>query len=229
VTWAKDLPPQSVYFLVAGPWTPEVDVEYEQYHDLIWLNKTDEYRGLSYKTGAFVSIMQTYASRYYTHLFKTDDDSYVNVAELLHTLTHQKVDYWGFSHRKGRAIRPGLPGKRARSFKHAAFAVGSGVYPEAYYPPYCSGAGYALSSRFAECAAQEMSTIRFHPFEDVFMGLMAERCGFTPTGDERVRIEKSSFLSRANTMADFVVQHRVTTRENMMDLHNRTVQTRVQR
>ena len=34
-TWGRG---NSVYFLVAGPWTNEIASEYEEYHDLIWLD-----------------------------------------------------------------------------------------------------------------------------------------------------------------------------------------------
>ena len=57
------------------------------------------------------------------------------------------------------------------------------LYPEPYYPRYCQGAGFALSWKFVHCAAstnEHIAKARFMPFEDVAVGILAERCGYHP-------------------------------------------------
>ena len=63
------------------------------------------------------------------------------------------------------------------------------------FPRYCQGAGFALSRRFLECSGgdgQHIAKARFMPFEDVAMGLIAQRCDVTPTMVEDERMIQTS-------------------------------------
>jgi hypothetical protein len=68
------------------------------------------------------------------------------------------------------------------------WAVSFDIYPEELYPTYCQGAGYALSRKFVRCAVEQghINQFRYNPFEDVSIGLLAERCNVLPVTDERV-------------------------------------------
>jgi hypothetical protein len=188
-TWAKN---HSVYFLVAGPWK-SIEGEYDEHQDLIWLDEDEIYDGeksvLTYKTMALIKIvhhLSTSQNLEIKYAFKTDDDSFINVAYLhkyLLKMEHEdELNYWGWCQRK--MFKP-LRGENDK------WAVSDKTYPEPRYPRYCQGAGFALSWKFISCAAgpgNHIANARFMPFEDVATGLIAQRCGIVPTMVEDPRL-----------------------------------------
>ena len=186
-----------MFFLVAGPWN-QISFEFDMKQDLIWIDKKEAYSDsesvLTTKTSAFLGIVHKAAKQLslnYTHIFKTDDDSYVDLRKLYHLLLSESSltktpDYLGQCGTKRLAPIRDLKRK---------WSVSADLYPEPLYPTYCQGAGFALSRRFVECAAEEnLANIRYLPFEDVFVGLLSQRCNISPTHDHlrRFRMWRSS-------------------------------------
>jgi hypothetical protein len=186
-TWASG---HSVFFIVAGPWD-EIQEEYRAHLDLIWLDQEESYyEGLTLKTMVFIQAIHDLVvsqSLSVSHVFKTDDDSFVNTRELYRQLlvnntssnNHyftQSNDYWG------KCTPDKLKPYRDTKYK---WSISDELYPEQYYPLYCQGAGFAISRKFIDCAANSIdaniATMRFMPFEDTAVGLLAERCGLQPT------------------------------------------------
>jgi len=237
-TWANG---HSVFFIVAGPWE-EIQKEYDTNQDMIWINQEESYDSvLTFKTMAFVKIIYHLASLSngnidFKYAFKTDDDSYVNVMHLYQYMLekdHDEYNYWGWCKKK--EFRP-LRGDNDK------WAVSFELYPEPMYPRYCQGAGFALSWKFIECASGEgdhISNARFMPFEDVAMGLIAQRCNIVPTmaEDERLlhmyRTDTSEERNRVNQgkkridasklpipdMSGRIVQHRIHGAWDMLEHH----------
>ena len=238
-TWAKG---HSVFFLVAGPWE-NIKEEYDEHHDLIWIDEEEVYDGeksvLTYKTLAFVKVVHHLSES--TNLdiqyaFKTDDDSYVQVDSLHKYLLereHGEYNYWGWCPEE--QYEP----KRENIYK---WAVSHALYPELIYPRYCQGTGFALSRKFIDCAAgpgNHIADARFMPFEDVAMGLIAERCGIIPTmvedprlihmyridsPEERKRVKQGlDLISRSKLpipdMEGRIVQHRIYDANDMREHH----------
>ncbi len=215
--------------MVAGPWENIAD-EYDKYRDLIWIEEEEVYEGeesvLPFKTEIFLHVLQKYTlpgKAGFEYLFKTDDDSFVDLTKLEDTIGGSKYDYWGCCTTENfKPLRS--PTRKWR--------VTFELYPEEYYPLYCQGAGFALSRKFVECAYESLPTFRYNPFEDVSVGLLAERCGIAPTTDfvsiKQYRTEEAGekkqlknaerkeifFLPKA-TMKNKVLQHRVKTHYDM--------------
>ena len=205
-TWASSPTPGSaVVFLVAGPWTAIAD-EYATYSDLVWIDEDEVYDGersvLTYKTTSFLTIVHNVNHQLndnvgnaagYDYLFKTDDDCYLSITKLRRSLhrpppsqpliTPPYYDYYGFC----RAQRP-----QPLRNPNDTWSISNLTYPEPYFPRYCQGAGFALSRRFVARAAalgpggSTIAKARYMPFEDVAVGLLAERCGMEPTMVEEV-------------------------------------------
>jgi hypothetical protein len=249
-TWAshdgKGGTEESVFFLVAGPWQ-DVKDEYEEHKDLLWIDEEEVYDGeksvLTFKTLSFASIVHDLAqelSLSYKFAFKTDDDSYIHIGNLHKLLIEEShdpaYDYWGWCQRK--QFYP-LRGEEKK------WAVSYETYPETSFPRYCQGAGFALSRRFLECSGgegQHIAKARFMPFEDVAMGLIAQRCDVTPTmvEDERMihmyRTDTSEERNRVNLgkakidesklpppdMEGRIVQHRIHNVKDMK-LHHQSL------
>ncbi len=229
-TWAYE---HSVFFIVAGPWK-DIELEYEKYGDLIWLDQEEVYDGensvLTFKTMTFMKVVSDLASNGafdIKYAFKTDDDSFVNVKYLykylLHTKREKEVDYWG--HCTDVHFKPTRDPENKWSVSYE-------MYPEEFFPKYCQGAGFALSRKFLECAAesnnQQMAEMRFMPFEDTAVGLLAERCGVEPSisdgnlirhfrtnlkeEHERVKLSRPKISKKKLTIPNMektIVQHRI--------------------
>ena len=226
-TWARDR--KGVYFIVSGPWN-DIKAEYDKYRDLIWIEEDEVYEGeesvLPFKTEIFIAVLQKYSlpgKAGFEYLFKTDDDSFVDVEKLEKFIGGKKYDYWGCCTTEN--FKPLRSPERK-------WRVTFDMYPEEYYPLYCQGAGFAMSRKFVECASHHLAKFRYNPFEDVSVGLLAERCGIKPDTDfvrikqyrteeagekkQMKNVEKKEifFLPKA-TMKNKILQHRVKTHYDM--------------
>jgi hypothetical protein len=246
-----------VFFLVAGTWTDQLSKEFQLYRDLIWIDQAEVYdvekSVLTYKTQSFASIVHREMKKFeetggykYSYLFKTDDDSYVNLRYLHYELIERKrmtpiyplsVPFmWG--------ICTYIRRKPLRDLKYK-WSISLESYPEEFYPSYCEGAGFALSRTLVDCMVDEdhIAQMRFMPFEDVSMGMLAERChvelfvnahelihlyrtGY-PYGSaqeySRVdlnlgRLPDGDWLPEAN-MTGRIVQHRINSDVDMIEHH----------
>lgn len=246
-----------IFFLVAGTWTDKLSREFQTYRDMIWIDQAEVYDAeksvLTYKTQSFASIVHTEMKKFektegykYSYLLKTDDDSYVNLSYLQYELMERKrmtpiyplsVPFmWGF-------CRP-LQMKPLRSSVDK-WSVSNSSYPEEFYPRYCQGAGFALSRQLVDCIVDNhhIARMRFMPFEDVSMGMLAERCSVTlfihafeliqlyrtkwpwGTADERNRVNNNlgrlpdgDWLPKAD-MTGKLIQHRINSDADMIEHH----------
>ena len=239
-TWASGH--DGVYFIVAGPWK-DVKEEYEKYRDLIWLDEDEVYEGeesvLPFKTELFIDVAYRHAAQgTMQYLFKTDDDSYVNLKALEKEILNSGFDYWGC-----------CTAQYFRPLRHPSrkWRITFELYPEEFYPLYCQGAGFAMSKNFVSCMVDQnhLKQFRYNPFEDVSIGLLAERCGVQPTTNfakiKQYRTREASeikqlvntvnerkqikFLPRP-TMKDKIVQHRVKTHYDMFAHHKCALENR---
>ena len=159
----------------------------------------------------------------YSHALKTDDDSYVAMGSLKQLVKEEhpsSVHYWGSSSMK--YVKP-LRNPKSRYY------VSIDQYPEPYYPPYVAGAAVLLSRKSVECVTNTMQFARFLDMEDVFLGMMAARCGVVPTHSAFVRVYRGSVgLSRWTatenktpqvTMKNKIIQHRILNPGDMIAHH----------
>jgi hypothetical protein len=260
-TWAKDRP--GIFFLVAGSWN-DIKEEYSQHKDLIWIDQKEVYNGeesvLTSKTYSFFAIVYAAVEEYdtkeafqqYTHLFKTDDDSYFNIDALYNELQTSDSSNDQTKLYKGRK-GSNHPGKdhdymgQCQLLKHEVqretdykWPLQKKTYPEPYFPRYCQGAEFAISKQFVDCAVKQghVAQVRFMPFEDVAVGMMAERCGVDPqwpstasikvfryksnevkkrtrAGDKRI----TDLVAPHACMEDKIVQHRIIDDFDMEEHH----------
>jgi hypothetical protein len=230
-TWAKkglNSDAQTVLFVVAGPWE-DVKAEQNKYGDLIWIDTDESFRLITYKTSMLLQVVNLMASEFdlkYSHVLKTDDDSYVAVKSLERFVQQQDQDlnYWGKCRLE--YLEP-IRNPASRYF------ISREEYPERIYPPYCTGAGILISRATVECMTTNMKHARFLAMEDVYLGLLAGRCGVFPTHDESNFIRKyrvaghdsikkdktaASWLPNA-TMKGRIIQHELYNHNDMMAHH----------
>jgi len=254
-TWGSQFP--GIFFLVAGPWDETIRHEFLFYQDMIWIDEEEIYKGedsvLTYKTMSYFTIAHRYAKDVddggFRYAMKTDDDSYVNIERLYGMLFHgtevKRTPEGGSLDFFGQCPQFQVFPSRDPSNK---WSVSYEVYPEPAFPLYCQGAGFTLSRSVLHCAEHVVPKLRYQPFEDAAVGLLAERCGYAPTMVEGVRVFRSdtpkerSCVNNATPMEEcykdepgawppnvpnmnmILVQHRVGTREDMVNIHKSTGQ-----
>ena len=222
-TWAYRK--QNVFFIVAGPWS-NIEYEYNRFGDLLWIDKEEIYitetSVLTFKTETFVAVMYNTFMKdddnHVSFLFKADDDSYVDLEKLYRALLYEpehrnyRLDYWGKCNEGGWKPHRDETNKWFISYE---------IYPEPEYPPFCQGAGIAMSKHFLDCAVglDHVSNVRYQPNEDVAIGLLAERCNVKPVHDDRVLIRYDEVEEEGITMHKKIVQHYVKTEEAMRKHH----------
>jgi len=216
------------------------------YQDMIWIDEEEAYQGensvLTYKTISYFTLAQMFAKKPeeggLQHAIKTDDDSYVNIGELQQKLIHGEDK--NTMHFYGHCPTFQVPPLRDRTMK---WVVTYKMYPEPMFPRYCQGAGFGLSRTLLDCAVGDhhVSDFRYIPFEDVSIGILAERCGYSPimtkgvkvfradTKKERKCVQKNIPMTECYRDGDEwpptphmegnLIQHRVETREDMDNMH----------
>ena len=217
-TWANR-EEGGIFFMVSGPWE-EVEEEYREHQDLIWVEGEEDFLLITYKTAMFVKIVNTMASALelkYTHVLKTDDDSYVATERLTNLLAEREdVDYWGACQTHS---------KPYRDPKHKYY-VSEEEYSGAYFPIYCQGAGFVLSRAMVECASTQMEKTKYLSMEDVFTGILAERCGIFPSQAPKGEMKIYRGNSRTDekvrpaTMKNKFLQHHIVSDKDMKDHHD---------
>ena len=148
------------------------------HQDILQADMVDHYNNLTLKS---VMMLKFFANESNFHdslppyyLMKTDDDSYVNVPQLLQLLHVEKLknSYFMLGHRWGTLKNPSTP-KRDQKNK---WFVPSYLYNGPSYPIFISGAGYITTQLAAKCLYKKSLNLPYFFLEDVFMGFAAENC-----------------------------------------------------
>jgi Galactosyltransferase len=79
-TWAYRR--KNVFFILAGEWK-DVEEEFLNHHDIIWVSTREGYYKLTWKTQVAIVAMEKHMKNF-RHILKTDDDAYVHLDALEH-------------------------------------------------------------------------------------------------------------------------------------------------
>ena len=152
--------------------------EAHNYQDILQADMIDHYNNLTLKS---VMMLKFFANESNFHdflppyyLMKTDDDSYVNVPQLLQLLHVEKLkrSFFIIGHRWGTPEKPPAPNwdQESKWFVPKYFFNGTS------YPIYISGPGYVMTRPAARCLYEKSLKLPYFFLEDVFMGFAAENC-----------------------------------------------------
>lgn len=213
-TWGEG---NSVFFIVAGPWK-EIEGEYNEYGDILWVDQPEEYisaildphkGALTFKTQVFMTAMYAHVIKenpQVEFVYKTDDDCYVNVP-LLKQLIMSANDKKTINYGGGGCRQEARPLRREGN----KWFLAEDDYPFTYFPWYCIGSGYFLSTKLLECVIGQghVAKVPYVTHEDVATGMLAERCEI---GSSRINFGQNVFL-----------KHNVKTHENMLRTHEKAL------
>ncbi|XP_063633468.1 beta-1,3-galactosyltransferase 2-like [Cydia splendana] len=143
-----------------------------RYHDLIEARFEDTYQNLPLKSLSMLEWFAAYCPLA-PHLFKTDDDMFVNIEQLLSFIEDHNTTntIWG-------EVLEDIKPPRDKRFK---YSVPEEEYPGARYPTFAVGHGYLVSGDAVPPLLDVAPGARFVRLEDVFMGVLAARAGVRVT------------------------------------------------
>ncbi|XP_038614531.1 beta-1,3-galactosyltransferase 2-like [Tachyglossus aculeatus] len=149
-------------------YTPGVQNESKQYHDIIQQNFLDTYTNLTLKVIMGMEWVTTYCP-HAKFVMKTDTDMFVNteylIQKLLVTIPPTQLFFTGRIMRNHKPIRN----------KDSKWYMPVDIYPEERYPDFCSGTGYVFSASIAEKVLNASLSIKYLHLEDVYVGLCLHR------------------------------------------------------
>ncbi|KAK2142415.1 hypothetical protein LSH36_958g00094 [Paralvinella palmiformis] len=158
--------------------TAQLNYEINGNRDILLINMLDHYDHLTYKGIAALNWIKRKTGNEVTHIFKTDDDSFVNVMGWmtiiirLGRVTHSPSYIVGTKCvYRSRVIRDPKIRPNPVTFKE---------YGKRFYPPYCMGSGYLMSRDAVTAMLKTIPNVPFLRVEDVyFTGLTAIAANIT--------------------------------------------------
>lgn len=141
------------------------------YGDLIQGLQTDSYSNLTLKTEMGLEWAVKYCD--FDFLLKTDDDVFVN--------TYKLVDYLRRPQTSKRQLYLGNVAQRQKTRRRGKWALSLQEYQSNFLPKFCLGPGYVLSKDLVSRFVEIFDVKKPLKLEDVYMGMLAERIGVTPS------------------------------------------------
>ncbi|KAK3609863.1 hypothetical protein CHS0354_015054 [Potamilus streckersoni] len=147
---------------------PQIQKESQLYGDIIQGDFQDSYRNLSLKSVFMLHWIKNYCSNS-IFVLKTDDDVFVNIPNLLETLSSRSK---GDRYILGFVFDNAQPDQNPNS----KWYTPSKDFPEKVYPRYCSGAAYVLTSNITNDLLDASMETKLFWLEDIFItGLCARK------------------------------------------------------
>ena len=188
-TWGKDAAKRGyrLVFLLGYSANYDIFINYENtiFDDLIQYNFDDTYENNTTKLKmALIWILKFCSQAKYIAL--VDDDMYVNIPNTIGFIKRAGKDeylYSGFLIDKPRPIRN-------PSSKHY---IPESRYPFDCFPPYIAGASIFLNQHTVEMFVRVMPFVPEIPFDDVYVGFLAQKLRIKPSKTTLVRLDGFSF------------------------------------
>lgn len=171
-----------------------LEEEAEEFEDLIFLNISDSYKGL---TGKVLRMIE-YANDHFVGklLMKCDDDTFINTPllaeEIGKSLYEQERIYWGFFDGRAPVLKKG-------KWAEPSYRICD------RYVPYALGGGYIISWKLVNYLARSLNDLKLYQNEDVSMGTWLAGVDVVRIHDERFDTEwqsrgcSNNLLVRQNT------------------------------
>lgn len=140
----------------------QLHIEDGLYHDVIQGDFMDSYVTLTQKSIMILHWFTNHCSNA-KFLHKTDDDSFNHPKRYIDYLQHVRQDKF-----VGGYCFTVMPDRREGS----KYYVAAEMYPDAYYPTYCTGPGYTLSQKAAVDILAVSPNVIYLPMEDVYIAGM---------------------------------------------------------
>ena len=153
----------------------EIRQEAAFFEDILVLNMTDSYKNLVIKILSELLWSLIHVNPRF--ILKADDDVYVHVSGLLSWLdNYANNNYAGDKLYGGFVIGDG----EVRRGEKRKNRVARDCLAKDFYPPYCTGAFYVLSTDILPSLFKAVERRPAFPVEDAYMGILAQEIGLQP-------------------------------------------------
>ena len=191
-------------FLLGRTQAIEIQQESSAFNDILVLNMTDNYNNLVVKvfSGLLWSLIHVNAR----FILKADDDVYVRIPYLISWLENYGSDkFYG-----GHIIPEGARVNRSVTWKNQVL---KDCLAEDYYPAYCSGPFYVVSSSILPLVFQSVQNWTAFPAEDAYLGILARENGIKPVSISGFDLRKLADYGTCNWASAIALGHRFDTLE----------------
>ncbi|XP_033123811.1 beta-1,3-galactosyltransferase 1-like [Anneissia japonica] len=147
--------------------------EMYEFNDIIQANFIESFHNLTLKVSLGLKWMTLYCS-HAQYLYKGDDDMFVNFERIVKFLQQRLIPrpfYLGQVMHRTRTIR------RPTS----KYFIPVNVYSGKYFPPFCSGGGYIISTDVIPAMYRAALKTPLLPIDDAFQGIVAKKTDVSPT------------------------------------------------
>ena len=190
----------------------QLELEQEKYGDVVQGNITDDYNHLTEKTMMALDWISQFCPQT-KYVLKTDDDSFNHPHRIIDYLMDITVNnFVGGNCFVAKPIRK----------KNSKWHVSTSRYPGAYYPTYCSGAGYILSQGAIEAIIRVAPNVVYFRMEDVYVTGMARETARIPYNNIQGMVISQDTMSKCELATFAKNAHRVVP-ENQAKLWNHAV------
>lgn len=158
----------------------KVQVEDDQYGDVIQADFVESFQNLTLKVILGLKWV-TDNCHHAKYLYKGDDDMFVNWENIISYLRdlRQKGDA------KTRFFAGSVLYRSVRiTRKDSKYYVPDKIYSGRYFPPYCSGGGYLISTDIIPAMYEKSLSTSFIPIDDAYQGILAKQVGITPRNNK---------------------------------------------
>ncbi|XP_072177794.1 uncharacterized protein [Diadema setosum] len=154
----------------------EVQKEDDEYGDIIQAGFRESFHNLTLKVVLGLKWVSENC-RHANYIYKGDDDMFVNFPNIINYLKKERSS--------GKAMTKFFLGSVLfRSVrinrKDSKYFVPEKFYSGRYFPPYCSGGGYILSSDTMGPMYEQALNTTFIPIDDAYQGILAKKVGVVP-------------------------------------------------
>lgn len=203
-TWGNEAKHQAVkdwkrVFVLGRTQAIEIQQEASTFNDILVLNMTDNYNNLVIKvfSGLLWSVLHVNPR----FILKADDDVYVRIPYLISWLeNHGSDNFYG-----GHIIPKGMRVNRSATWKNQVL---KDCLAEDYYPAYCSGPFYVLSSRILPLIFQNVPKWTAFPAEDAYLAILARENGIKPVSITGFELRKLADYGTCNWASAIALGHR---------------------
>lgn len=147
--------------------------------DILQWDFVDSFRNLTVKECLFLQFSKQNVTLA-THIFKGDDDIFLNPIALTNLIKSQ-------SNRKNMFIGSVLAGSPRILDWWSKYYVPMKLFPHKEYPPYVSGGGYIMSKEISDKLFEATLRHRIFPIDDAFVGVLLKDIGKVPTNNPKFR------------------------------------------
>lgn len=185
--------------------------EQRQYGDIVLGNFYEHFFNLSFKVEMGFEWANLYCD--FDYLLKGDDDVFVNIPRLFAFLGDAEVPR--------RELYTGNVQYQAYVFRKGKYFVTKEEYKKKFYPRYCSGGGFVLTSDVVARMIPHFNLVNPLKIDDAYVGELALAAGIDVLHETNFKMFQSRKECKYNPK--IIVHHPVEKRECMQLLFNKAV------